>query len=103
MSTPAEKSCYRTTPRYAETMRYVRRIAWPAPRQVKIEKFGVHRRGRALVAVVVSRDGEFSPAALHSGKRPVIFIQIDSRWRDGRQRCVVGMLRDIRVTEKRLD
>ena len=74
-STPAEKSCYRTTPRYAETMEYVRRIAQAAPHQVRIEKFGNTGEGRALVAVVVSRDGVFSPAALHRAKRPVVFIQ----------------------------
>ena len=38
--TPAEVSGYRTTPRYDETMAYVRRVAAAAPRQVKIETFG---------------------------------------------------------------
>src|SRR5258708_1711887 len=35
--TPAEKSCYRTTPDYEETMAYLRRMQGAAPGQVKIE------------------------------------------------------------------
>jgi hypothetical protein len=100
-STPAEKSCYRTTPRYAETMEYVRRIARAAPRQVKIENFGKTGEGRALLAVVVSRDGVFSPAALHRAERPVIFIQnsIHAGEMDGKD-ASLALLRDILVTKK---
>jgi hypothetical protein len=100
-STPAEKSCYRTTPRYAETMAYVRRIAQAAPHQVRIERFGVTGEGRALVAVVVSRDGVFSPAALHRGKRPVVFIQnsIHAGEMDGKD-ASLALLRDILITRK---
>jgi len=99
-STPAEKSCYRSTPRYAETMEYVRRIARAAPRQVRIEKFGKTGEGRALVAVVVSRDGVFSPAALHRGKRPVVFIQnsIHAGEMDGKD-ASLALLRDILITK----
>ena len=101
-STPAEKSCYRTTPRYAETMEYVRRIARAASRQVKIENFGKTGEGRALVAVVVSGDGVFSPAALHRSKRPVVFIQnsIHAGEMDGKD-ASLALLRDILVTKKR--
>ena len=100
-STPAEKSCYRTTPRYAETMDYIHRIAKAAPRQVKLENFGKTGEGRALVAVVVSRDGVFSPAALHAAKRPVVFIQnaIHAGEMDGKDACL-ALLRDILITKK---
>ena len=100
-STAAEKSCYRSTPRYAETMAYVRRIARAAPRQVKIENFGKTGEGRALVAVVVSRDGVFSPAALHRAKRPVVFIQnaIHAGEMDGKD-ASLALLRDILITRK---
>ena len=82
-------------------MEYVRRIARAAPRQVRIEKFGKTGEGRALVAVVVSRDGEFSPAALHRGKRPVVFIQnsIHAGEMDGKD-ASLALLRDILVTKK---
>src|SRR5208337_3432899 len=100
-STPAEKSCYRTTPRYTETMEYLRRIARATPHQVKVEKFGTTGEGRALVAVVVSRDGVFSPAALHRAKRPVVFIQnaIHAGEMDGKD-ASLALLRDIVVTKK---
>ncbi len=98
-STPAEKTCYRTTPRYDETMDYVRRLAEAVPQQVKIENFGSTGEGRALVAVVVSRDGEFSPEALHRAKRPVVFIQnsIHAGEMDGKD-ASLALLRDILVT-----
>jgi len=100
-STPAEKSCYRTTPRYEETMAYVRRILQAAPRQVRIESFGKTGEGRALVAVVVSRDGVFSPAALHAARRPVVFIQnaIHAGEMDGKD-ASLALLRDILITKK---
>src|ERR1700739_4041752 len=68
--TPAERSDYRTTPRYEETMAYVRRVAAAAPGQVKVEAFGKTGEGRDLVDVVVSRDGVFDPQALHRASRP---------------------------------
>lgn len=100
-STPAEKSCYHTTPRYAETMEYIRRLARAAPHQVKIEDFGKTGEGRALIAVVVSRDGVFSPAVLHRLKRPVVFIQssIHAGEMDGKD-ASLALLRDILVTKK---
>jgi murein tripeptide amidase MpaA len=100
-STPAEKSCYRTTPRYAETMEYLRRVAQAAPRQVRLESFGKTGEGRALVAVIVSRDGVFSPAELHRLKRPVVFIQnsIHAGEMDGKD-ASLALLRDILITKK---
>jgi len=100
-STPAERNCYRTTPRYAETMEYVGRIAKAAPRQVRLESFGKTGEGRALVAVVVSRDGVFSPAELHRLKRPVVFIQnsIHAGEMDGKD-ASLALLRDILITKK---
>jgi hypothetical protein len=82
-------------------MEYVRRIARAAPRQVKLENFGKTGEGRALVAVVVSRDGVFSPAALHREKRPVVFIQnsIHAGEMDGKD-ASLALLRDILVTKK---
>ena len=100
-STPAEKSCYRTTPRYEETMAYVRRLALAAPRQVRLESFGKTGEGRTLVAVVVSGDGVFSPAAVHAAKRPVVFIQnaIHAGEMDGKD-ASLALLRDILITKK---
>src|SRR5215471_10320564 len=61
-ATPAEKSCYATTPDYAATMAYVERVRGAAPGQVKVETFGKTGEGRELDIVIASRDGVFDPA-----------------------------------------
>ncbi|MFB3813942.1 MAG: M14 family metallopeptidase [Terriglobales bacterium] len=101
-ATPAEKSCYRTTPRYDETMAYARRIAQAAPQQVRLETFGKTGEGRELVAVIVSRDGHFDPAALHRANRPVVLIQnaIHAGEMDGKDSCL-ALLRDMVITKTR--
>ena len=73
--TPTEICEYRCTPRYDETMAYIRRVAAAAPKQVKIEPWGKTGEGRELVGVIVSKDGVFDPAAIHKADRPVIYIQ----------------------------
>lgn len=101
--TPTEAAAYRTTPRYDETMAYVRRIAAAAPREVRIERFGKSGEGRDLWSVIVSRDGVFDPAALRRaapGKgRPVVVIQnaIHAGEMDGKD-ASLALLRDIVVT-----
>ncbi len=99
--TPAEKSGYRTTPRYDETMAYVRRLAAAAPRRVKLEIFGRTDEGRDLVAVVISRDGVFDPEALHRAGRPIVLLQnsIHAGEMDGKDACL-ALLRDILVTRE---
>ncbi len=96
--TPAEKSDYRTTPRYAETMDYIRRVAGYAPRQVKIEIFGRTEEGRDLAAVIVSRDGVFDPGFLHRTARPIVLIQnaIHAGEMDGKD-ASLALLRDLAV------
>jgi len=98
-TTPAEETCYRTTPRYDETMAYVRRIAAAVPGQVKVEVFGRTGEGRELVDVVVSRDGVFDPEALHRSGRPVLLIQhaIHAGEMDGKDSCL-ALLRDMVIT-----
>src|SRR5436853_6472813 len=74
-ATPAEKSDYRTTPNYDETMAYVRRVAAAAPKQVKLISFGKSGEDRDLWAAVVSRAGVFDPAKLHAANRPILHVQ----------------------------
>ena len=73
--TPTEICEYRCTPRYDETMAYIRRVVASVPKQVKIEPWGRTGEGRELVGVIVSKDGVFDPAAIHKADRPVIYIQ----------------------------
>src|ERR1700682_923868 len=68
-STPSEKSCYRTTPRYDETMAYISRIAKAASRQVRTESFGQTGQGRELLSGIVSKEGVFDSGGIHKGNR----------------------------------
>jgi murein tripeptide amidase MpaA len=99
-ATPAEKSCYATTPDYAETMAYLQRVQTAAAGQVKIEPFGKTGEGRDLDIVIVSRDGVFDPAALHSAKRPIVLVQnsIHAGEMDGKDACL-ALLRDMVITK----
>ena len=100
-STPSEKTCYRTTPRYDETMQYVHRLAQAAPKQIRLEVFGKTGQGRDLVAMIVSRDGQFDPAALHKANRPVVFVQnaIHAGEMDGKD-ATLALIRDMVVNKK---
>jgi hypothetical protein len=99
-ATPAEKTCYATTPNYAETMAYLQRVQGAAPGQVKIEGFGKTGEGRELDVVVVSRDGVFDPAALHAAKRPIVLVQnsIHAGEMDGKDACL-ALLRDMVISK----
>jgi hypothetical protein len=99
-STPSEKSCYRTTPRYDETIAYISRIAKAASPQVRTESFGQTGQGRELLAVIVSKDGVFDPAAIHKANRPVIYIQnsIHAGEMDGKD-ASLALLRDMLISK----
>jgi murein tripeptide amidase MpaA len=99
-ATPAEKSCYATTPNYAETMAYVARAQAAAPGQVKVEAFGKTGEGRDLDIVIVSRDGVFDPVALHKAKRPILLVQnaIHAGEMDGKD-ASLALLRDMVITK----
>src|SRR5947209_7902208 len=99
-ATPAEKSDYRTTPNYDETMAYVRRVAAAAPKQVKLVSFGKTGEGRDLWAVIVSKDGVFDPAKLHAANRPIMYIQnsIHAGEMDGKDSCL-ALMREMLITK----
>lgn len=98
--TPAEASSYRTTPDYADTMAYLRRIAAAAPHEVKIEPFGFSGEGRELDIVIASKDGDFDPARIHAAHRPIVLAQnaIHAGEMDGKDACL-ALLRDMVITK----
>ncbi|WP_374467901.1 M14 family metallopeptidase [Phenylobacterium sp.] len=88
--TPAEKAGFRTTPSYAETLDYLRRLA-AASDLIRLERFGDTPEGRELVVAVVSKDkGRLDP------KKPVVLAQagIHSGEIDGKDAGLM-LLRDI--------
>ncbi len=100
--TPAEASDYRTTPDYAETVKYLERVAAAAPGQVRIENFGRTGEGRDLKIVIASKDGVFDPAAIHASGRAILLVQnaIHAGEMDGKDACL-ALLRDIAITKTR--
>jgi hypothetical protein len=98
--TPAEKTCYATTPDYAETMGYLKRVQEAAPGQVRVEAFGKTGEGRELDVVIASKDGVFDPAAIHAAKRPIVLVQnsIHAGEMDGKDACL-ALLRDMVISK----
>ncbi|WP_446742740.1 M14 family metallopeptidase [Silvibacterium acidisoli] len=98
--TPSEISNYATTPDYAATMAYLRRVADAAPAQVKIEPFGTTGEGRELDIVIASKDGDFDPAKIHASHRPIVLVQnsIHAGEMDGKDACM-ALLRDMVITK----
>lgn len=99
--TPAEASNYSTTPDYAQTMAYLRRIEAAAPNEVKIEPFGASAEGHELDIVIASKDGDFDPARIHAAGRPIVLVQntIHAGEMDGKDACM-ALLRDMVITKR---
>ena len=97
-STPAEASGYRTTPRYDETMAYLRRLVAAAPRTLRLETFGRTGEGRDLVIAIASKGGIFDPEAVRRAGRAVVLVQnsIHAGEMDGKDACL-ALLRDLAV------
>lgn len=102
--TPAEASGFDTTPSYAETLAWLRRLE-KADRRVRLVSLGTSPLGRDLWMVVVSKDGAFTPEAARKSGRPVVFFQagIHSGEIDGKDAGLM-LLRDVvvRGTKKEL-
>jgi murein tripeptide amidase MpaA len=98
--TPTEISEYRTTPDYAETLKYLDRIVAVAPGQVKLEDFGKTGEGRDLKIVIASKDGVFDPTAIHASGRVILLVQnsIHAGEMDGKDACL-ALLRDIVIAK----
>ncbi len=95
-ATPAERSDYRTTPDYAETVAYLERLVRAYPQTLRLESFGTTGEGRDLKVVVASRDGAFDPGAIHGSGRVVLLVQnaIHAGEMDGKD-CCLALLRDL--------
>jgi len=97
--THAEKSDYRETPRYAETIEYSRRLAQASP-LIKFQSFGKSGQGRELPLLIASEGETFTPEAARLAGKAVILIQacIDAGEPDGKD-AGLALLRDIAITK----
>jgi len=72
--TRAERTNFRATPDYEETMRYLRQLAGES-QWIKIESYGKSGQGRDLPLVIVSKDRAFTPEAARATGKPIVLIQ----------------------------
>ncbi|MBI3722123.1 MAG: peptidase M14, partial [Fimbriimonas ginsengisoli] len=96
-----ERSGFLDTGSYAEAVWFCRRLSDLAPKRAKLISFGTSPEGRDMVALVVSKDGEFEPEQLSKSSRPLVYIEngIHSGEIEGKDATLI-LLRDILVGKK---
>lgn len=99
--TRAEKTDYRETPRYDETVAYARKLADASP-LIEFESFGQSGEGRALPLLIAATGNTFTPQAAKKEGKAVILIQacIHAGESDGKD-AGLALLRDIAITKTR--
>ena len=73
--TVAEKTDFRATSSYDETMTFLRKAEAAAPELIRVTDFGRSAQGRPLPLVIVSTDGVFTPQAAAGTGKPVVLMQ----------------------------
>lgn len=93
--TPSEKTDLTDTPNYDETIAYLRKLA-TASSVLSLQQFGRTGEGRPLYAVLATKAGTFTPAALRTRGKPLLLAQagIHSGEIDGKDAGLM-LLRDI--------
>ena len=71
--TKAERTNYRETDPYPETMAYARHLAEASP-FVHVERIGVSPEGREVVALIVSLDKAFTPEAARATGKEIVLV-----------------------------
>ncbi len=98
--TLAERTDYRETARYAESLALAKRMEKQSP-WVKVLTFGKTPLGRDLFAVIVSKDRAFTPEAARATGKPIILLQscIHPGEVDGKEASEM-LVRDIAITKR---
>jgi hypothetical protein len=101
--TPSERTGYRATPTYEETIDYLRELQAQSD-FIHLDRFGETPLGRPLYSVVVSKDRAFDPASARRTGKLVLLIQngIHAGEIDGKDACL-ELIRDLAVTGERAD
>ena len=101
--TPAEKTDFRLTPSYDETVAWLRKLVAAAP-QLKMVSLGKSPESRDIWMIVASREGAATPEALHKDGKPTVLAQagIHSGEIDEKDAGLM-LLRDMTVGGKRSD
>lgn len=100
-TTPAEASHFRTTPSYADTLTYLKRLVAAAPDKLRLETFGTTPQGRPMTVVIASGEGIFTPAAARAAHKAIVLVQagIHPGEIEGKDAGLM-LLRDFAVTGK---
>lgn len=72
--TPSERDQLRTTPRYDETIAYLKRLVAASP-QLKMVSIGRSDEGRDVWMVIASKERAFTPEALRKNGKPTLLAQ----------------------------
>jgi hypothetical protein len=101
--TPSEKTNLTTTPRYDETIAYLRRLTAASP-QLKMISLAKSPEGRDVWMVIASKEKAFTPQALRATKKPIVFAQagIHGGEIDGKDAGLM-LLRDMTVRGTKRD
>jgi murein tripeptide amidase MpaA len=99
--THAERTDYRETPRYDETIAFAQRLADASP-LIRFKSFGESGEGRALPLLIAASGNTFTPQAARKAGKAVIMIQacIHAGESDGKD-AGFALLRDIAITKTR--
>jgi hypothetical protein len=101
--TPSERDQLRTTPRYDETIAYLRRLV-AASKDLQLVSLGKSGEGRDVWMVIASRERAFTPEALRRSSKPIVFAQggIHAGEIDGKDAGLM-LLRDMTVRNTKRD
>ena len=72
--TPSERDQLRTTPRYDETVAYLKRLVAAAP-QLRMVSIGKSDQGRDVWMVIASKERAFTPEAMRKNGKPTVLAQ----------------------------
>ena len=99
--TATEKSGFRTTPNYNETMSWFKKLAAASP-LINMVSIGKSAEGRDIFMVVASTEKIITPAALKNSRKPILFVQagIHAGEIDGKDAGMM-LLRDIALGNKK--
>jgi hypothetical protein len=98
-----ERTDFRQTPRYADTIAYCKRLAAASP-WVSYQTFGTSPQGRDLALLVLSKDQAFTPEAAHTTGKPILLVQncIHAGEVAGKDASLM-LARDIAITKTRAE
>jgi hypothetical protein len=98
--TLAEKTDYRETARYDESLALARRMEKASP-WIKVVTFGKTPQGRDLFAVIVSKDRAFTPGAAKATGKAIVLLQscIHPGEVDGKEASEM-LIRDAAITKR---